>query len=106
MMRLLRILRFVVVYVVDLARANALVAWEVATPSHNMTPGIVAVPVRVRGGRLSLLANLITLTPGTITLDLAEDESVIFVHSLHLRSPDQLRAKVRALEDRVLEVTT
>lgn len=105
-MRLLRILRFVAVYVVDLVRANALVAWEVATPTHHMSPGIVAVPVRVRGARLSLLANLITLTPGTITLDLDEDESVIYVHSLHLVTPEQLRSRVEALEDRVLEVTT
>jgi multicomponent Na+:H+ antiporter subunit E len=40
---------FVVMYVWDLMVANAIVAWEVVTPTHYIRPGIVRVPIRARG---------------------------------------------------------
>jgi len=101
--RALKVTFLVLAFCRDLLVANALVAWEVVTPRHYMRPGIIAVPLRAKTDvEITLLANLITLTPGTLSIDVSDDRSTLFVHGLHITSPDSLRAQVRRLEDRVL----
>ncbi len=103
--RLIRGIRFLGFFLVQLAISNAIVAWEVLTPRHNMRPGIVRVPMRSRTDlEVTLLANLISLTPGTLSLEATEDRSALYVHGLHVVSPDHLRLRVGALENRLLEV--
>jgi len=96
---------FIVRYLWDLVRANAVVAWEIVTPAHGVRPGIVACPTRAQTDlELIVLANLISFTPGTLTLEVADDRSTVWVHALHIGSPDEVRAQVRRLEDRLLWV--
>lgn len=103
--RIGRAFALLVVFIRDLVVANAVVAWEVLTPRHYMRPGIIGVPLRVRSEmEITLLANLISLTPGTLSLELSEDRTILYVHGLHVRSPEHLRATVWRLETRVMEV--
>jgi multicomponent Na+:H+ antiporter subunit E len=100
-----RVLVFLVLYLWDLILANAIVAWEIMTPNHQMSPGIVACPTRSRSDmEVMMLANLISFTPGTLTLEVSEDRSMIYVHALHISTPDGIRERVRRLEDRLLWV--
>ncbi|HVL64017.1 MAG TPA: Na+/H+ antiporter subunit E [Actinomycetota bacterium] len=103
--RILRGLMFLGYYVRELFVANLYVAYEVVTPRHLQKPGIVRVPIRVRTDlQVTLLANAISFTPGTLTLEVADDRSALFVHVLVVESPDEARARIRALEDRLLQV--
>lgn len=103
--RLLKAIPFTFFFLWDLTVANAVVAWEVVTPRHYMRPGIVEVPIRSsRPIEIALLANLISLTPGTLSLEVGEDRAALYVHALHLVSPEDLRVRVRRLEDRLLWV--
>lgn len=96
---------FVVMYVWDLMVANAIVAWEVVTPTHYIRPGIVRVPIRARGAfEVTILANLISFTPGTLTLEVDEEGSALYVHALHITTPDRVREQVARLERRLLWV--
>jgi multicomponent Na+:H+ antiporter subunit E len=101
---LLRLPWFVVRFVVDLLIANVQVARAVLAPDLGVHPGIVAVPTQLRGWRLVILANYITLTPGTISVDVSRDSSVIYVHALDLPSADALRTSVGEIERRIREV--
>ncbi|HVL90660.1 MAG TPA: Na+/H+ antiporter subunit E [Actinomycetota bacterium] len=104
-LRIIRVIRFVGFFLWELIAANAVVAWEVVTPSTFMRPGIIAVPVRCRTEmEVTLLANLISLTPGTLTLEVSEDRSTLYVHGLHVKSPEHLRERVGLLENHLLEV--
>lgn len=86
-----------------LAEANAAVAWEVLTPTNRVNEGIVAIPVRgVSGGITTIVANAISLTPGTLTIDVDDDPCVLYVHVLHLRDPDEVRREVLHLEALVI----
>lgn len=100
-----RLTRFVLYYVANLMLANLLVAWEVVTPRHGITPAVVRVPIRCESDlEVSGLANLVSFTPGTLTLQISEDRAALFVHALHVRSADRTRARIRALEERWLEL--
>lgn len=62
-------------------------AWRVAvlvlTPKMDLQPGIFAYPLTVeRDFEIALLANLITLTPGTLSVDVSEDRSTLYVHCI------------------------
>ena len=67
-------------------------AWRVAvlvvSPSMKLQPGIIAYPLTVkRDFEITLLANLITLTPGTLSVDVSEDETVLYVHCIDCSDP-------------------
>jgi multicomponent Na+:H+ antiporter subunit E len=100
-----RTVAFFLFYLWELVEANAELAWEIVTPPYRMRPGIVRVPTRAESDvELVALANLVSFTPGTLTLEVAADRSAIFVHALFVRSPDDVRAKVQDLERRLLRV--
>lgn len=86
-----------------LVRASAIVAWEIVTPRNRIHQGIVATPLRTRSpGLITTIANMITLTPGTVTLEVQEDPPILYVHVLHLRTIDQVRGDIRRLEELTL----
>lgn len=100
-----RVIGFLVFYLGQLIVANAYVAWEVVSPGRTMRPGVIGVEMVARTPlEITLLANLITLTPGTISLDVDEERWVLYVHGLHVRDPESFRQRIGALEDRLLRV--
>lgn len=77
--------RYFLRFLRDLTVATAEVARQVFWPVERLRPAVVAVHLTTRrAGLLSLVANTITLTPGTMTLEVDEDAGVLFVHCLHL----------------------
>lgn len=109
-MRILRkiglLIRFLGFYLKELVFANLRVAHDALTPTHHMRPGIVAIPLDARTDlEILLLANLISMTPGSLSIDVATDRSVLYVHALYVDDPDAFRSEIKAtLERRVLEL--
>jgi multicomponent Na+:H+ antiporter subunit E len=98
-----RVVSFAVWYVYQFLLANVLVAWEVVTPGSTLAPGIVALRSQCRTRlELVVLASLVTLTPGTLALDLREDPPTLLVHGIHARDPERFRHQLAELERRML----
>ena len=104
--RVLRIPAFVIFFLAELAKANLRVTYDVLTPQHHMVPGIVAIPLDAKSDlEIILLANLITLTPGTLSLDVSDDRTILYVHSMYIDDPDSFRIAIKQkLEKRILEL--
>ena len=90
----------------ELVRANVRLALDIMTPGYHMTPGIIAVPLDARSDtEILLLATLINLTPGSVTLDVSEDRTVMYVHVMYIDSPEAARAAIKeGFERRVLRL--
>jgi len=87
----------------DLVVSALVVAWEIVTPGSRISQGVVRVPLRATApGIVTLIANSISLTPGTLTIEVEQDPPVLYVHVLQLQSIEQARADITALEDRIL----
>ena len=101
-----RFLEFLLYYVWEVVRSNLRVASDVLRRTPRISPGIVAVPLEPMTDRqLFLLTNLITMTPGTLSLDLAQDRRTLFVHTMYARQPDEVRDQIKSdLERRVRNV--
>lgn len=104
--RLKRVIGLALFFFSELIIANARVAYEVLTPRHNMRPGVIAVPLDAEtNAEITLLCNLISLTPGTLSLDVSADRRVLYVHAMYIDDPDEVRRKLKdGFERRLLEV--
>jgi len=93
-------------FVKELIVANLKVAFDIITPKDYMKPGIVAVPLDAETDmEITLLANLITLTPGTLSLDVSNDKKVLYIHTLYLDNTEKFRSEIKeGMEKRLLEV--
>lgn len=101
--RPLALLRLAGFFVWALVRASAVVAWEVVTPRNDINEGIVAIPLRTSSpGLMTYVANVVSLTPGTLTLEVRRDPPTLYIHVLHLRAIEDVRADIHRLEDVVL----
>lgn len=101
--RLVPMARFGLVFLWSLVKASAIVAWEVVTPVNDINEGIVAIPLRTTSpGLMTLIANTISLTPGTLTLETRVTPPTLYVHVLHLRDIEDVRKDIHRLEDIVL----
>jgi multicomponent Na+:H+ antiporter subunit E len=97
--RPLAAVRFFGWFLWKLLEASAIVAWEVATPTNVINEGIVAVPIHGTSRLVTtIVANAITLTPGTLTIDIRTNPTVLYVHVLHLRTIEEVRREVHKLE--------
>jgi multicomponent Na+:H+ antiporter subunit E len=102
--KLPRVLGFIGYYLWELVKSNAIIAYDVLTPTHHMRPGVVAVPLEAMTDlEITVLANLITMTPGTLSLDVSPDRGTLFVHAMYIDDPDTLRREIKEnFESRVL----
>ena len=97
--RLVPMARFGLLFLWSLVKASAVVAWEVVTPRNRINEGIVAIPLRTTSpGLITVIANAVTLTPGTLTLEVRHDPPTLYVHVLHLRAIEDVRADIHHLE--------
>jgi multicomponent Na+:H+ antiporter subunit E len=88
--------RLIVMFHYELIVSSIAVAWDVLTPRQTARPSIVAVPLSVRtDAGILLVTNLISLTPGTLSLDVTEDCSTLYVHAMFSDDPERLRAEIR-----------
>lgn len=85
-----RVISFFFFFLYELIKANIQVAYDVITPKFYMTPGIVSVPLDAQTDiEITLLANIISLTPGTLSLDVSDDRKVLYVHSMYINDKDE-----------------
>lgn len=97
---------FIFFFLYELVKANIQVAYDVITPKFYMTPGIVEVPLDAKSDmEITLLANLISLTPGTLSLDVSSDRKVLFVHSMYLSNKEDFIYSIKnGFERKLLEI--
>lgn len=78
------------------------------TQEAYISPGVLAIPLDARTDvEIALLANLITLTPGSVSLDVSEDRSILYIHAMYIDGGDveaYRRSVKENLERRVLEL--
>ena len=83
-----------------LVQSNLVLAWEIVTPRNRINTGIIAVPMRT-DSELALLvvANVITLTPGTVTIEAVGSPPVVYVNVLHLHDIEEVRQELMRIEE-------
>ena len=90
-------------FVWELVIANLRVALDVVRPRTSIEPAVVAIPLDVTtDAEILLLSALINITPGSVTIDLSDDRKTLYVHVMHMSSPEATRREIKTgFEQRV-----
>ncbi|MFA9397810.1 MAG: Na+/H+ antiporter subunit E [Clostridiaceae bacterium] len=90
--RILTLLIFIPIYLVELFKSNLDVALRALSKEVRVNPGIVKVETDLKSDYgLAMLSNCITLTPGTITMEIAEDKNekcYLYIHWIDVKTRD------------------
>ena len=90
-------------FLYELTVSSLQVAWDVITPGQRSRPAIVAVPLDIEDPlQITVLANLISLTPGTLSLDVSPDGRTLYVHDMFVDDPDETRGNIKAGFERLV----
>lgn len=104
--RLPKVFSFVCYFLYLMIKANVQVAYDVITPKYFFRPGVVRYPLSARSDfEINVLSTLISLTPGTLILDVSEDKKALYIHAMYLKSPELfVRQLKEGMEKRLLEI--
>jgi multicomponent Na+:H+ antiporter subunit E len=96
---------YVAVFLKELITANVDVAYRVLAPGMPIKPDVVVVPLRVQtDAAITTIANSITLTPGTLTMDYDEETNALYVHGITGRNRQAVLDPIRTWEDYALVI--
>ncbi len=89
-------LELLLYFIKELIKANIQVAKAVFVSNNKLNPAIIEIPLVLKSDMgITLLANMITLTPGTLSLDVSKDRKKLYVHVL---STDNYQATIEEIQ--------
>ncbi len=96
-----------IIFIRELILSNIDIVKIVYKRKPDVEPGIFALPIDVKKNwEITLLANLITLTPGTLSIAISDDQTQIFIHAMHI---DDIQESINDIkntfEKAIMEVT-
>lgn len=104
--RVPKIILFGFYFLYQLLKANIQVAFDVITPRYFFKPGLVRYPMTAETDfEINLLSMMISLTPGTLIVDVSDDKKAIYIHVMYLTDPETFVEETKTgLERRLLEI--
>lgn len=102
----IQLVGFALFFAKELIVSSLRVALDVVKPLPYMRPGVIGIPLDAETDlEITMLANVISLTPGTLSLDVSEDRKTLYIHAMYVVNPDDLRKEIKdGLERRLLEL--
>lgn len=94
--RMFRVIRLINFFIYELIMSSVKVAWDVITPTDHSNPAVIEMPLDVESEmEIFLVANLISLTPGTLTLDVDAKRNCLIIHAMFADDVDALIAELK-----------
>ncbi|MBB6454354.1 multicomponent Na+:H+ antiporter subunit E [Salirhabdus euzebyi] len=107
MKRVIKVVRLFLLFIKELILSNLSIVKLVYKPKLDIHPGIFALPTELKSNwEITLLANLITLTPGTLSVVVSDDHNYIYIHAMN--APDiekEIKSIKETFERAIMEVT-
>ncbi|MCT2345410.1 Na+/H+ antiporter subunit E [Niallia taxi] len=106
LLRIVAVLKLTYIFIRELISSNIAVVKTVLKPKLDMQPGIFAYPtILEKNWEITLLANLITLTPGTLVIEVSSDNKILYVHALDINDAQESIDSIKdTFEKAILEV--
>ncbi|MFZ3576465.1 Na+/H+ antiporter subunit E [Virgibacillus sp. DJP39] len=105
--RFFKTIQLVLLFIKELISANLDIIKLVYKRKPEFEPAIFAMPTQLKSNwEITLLANLITLTPGTLTVAISEDNTHLYIHAMDIDDIDEAIAEIKnTFEKAIMEVT-
>ncbi|NYE04559.1 multicomponent Na+:H+ antiporter subunit E [Bacillus niacini] len=106
--RLWSFIKLIFIFIKELILSNIAIVKIVLKPKLDMRPAIFAMDtVLTKDWQITLLSSLITLTPGTLVIDVSEDNKTLFIHAMNIGEiEDEINSIKNSFEKAILEVSS
>ncbi|MGO4887272.1 Na+/H+ antiporter subunit E [Anaerobacillus sp. MEB173] len=103
----LAIIKLVMIFFKELILSNVTVIKQILDPKLNIKPGVFAYPTELKSDwEITTLACLITLTPGTVTVDVSMDNKVLYIHAMDIPHKQEVVRQIKeTFEKAIMEVS-
>ena len=100
-------IKLLLLFIKELIVSSAAVLIHIVRPKLAMRPGIFALHTELKSNaEVTLLSCLICLTPGTLTLDVDQDGSILYIHAMDIEDAELLSKQIKdTFEKAIMEVT-
>ncbi|MFS0780344.1 Na+/H+ antiporter subunit E [Bacillus sp. 1P06AnD] len=107
LVRIWAVVKLIFIFFKELILSNIAVLKVILRPKLDMNPGIFALKTELKSDwEITLLANLITLTPGTLVVDVSDDNSTLYVHAMDIQDvQDEIDGIKNTFEKAIMEVS-
>jgi multicomponent Na+:H+ antiporter subunit E len=107
LLRVTAVINLLFLFLKELILANISVLKTILRPKLDFQPGIFALPTDLKTDwEITLLANLITLTPGTLVMDVSYDNKILYIHAIDIPDVDQAIDEIKnSFEKAIMEVS-
>lgn len=94
--RVPRILRFLLHLGGEVIKSNYQVTRTIFKPNLDVSPGIVKYPMESKTDlEITMLTYIISLTPGTLVIDVSDDKKVMYIHGMYIEDKDAFIQYIR-----------
>lgn len=100
------IVTFILFYLSKLVEANLYIAYDILTPRLRIKPGFIKVPLTLKSNfGLLLFSNLLSMTPGSLSIDITDDKKTILVHVLYETTQDDMLKEFNVIQNKIKRIT-
>ncbi|MFD1850204.1 Na+/H+ antiporter subunit E [Oceanobacillus bengalensis] len=105
--RVISIIKLVLLFIKELVLSNIAMIKYIYSPKQIAEPGVFALPLDVKSDwEITLLTSLISLTPGTLSVALSDDNSKLFIHAMNIDDVNESIYDIKnSFEKAIMEVT-
>ncbi|HLU22106.1 Na+/H+ antiporter subunit E [Lederbergia graminis] len=105
--RILAIIKLLLIFIRELIYSNLAVLRNILSPKLTIQPGIFALDTKLTAEwEITLLANLITLTPGTLVINVSNDKKTLYIHAMDIKDVEDTVKSIRnTFEKTIMEVS-
>lgn len=104
LLRAYRVVRLILFFLYDLVVSSIRVTFDVLTPDHKSKPAILEMPLDVKSDlEILLVTNLISLTPGTLSIDVTPDRKTLIIHAMFAHDPERLIKNLKTGIERLVK---
>ncbi|HUI33802.1 MAG: Na+/H+ antiporter subunit E [Dysgonamonadaceae bacterium] len=100
------IVAFLLFYLYKLVEANLIIAHDILTPNLRINPGFIKVPLTLNSNfGMLLFSNLVSMTPGSLSIDITDDKKTMLVHVLYQTTEDEMLKEFEDMQDKIKRIT-
>lgn len=105
--RVMKIIKLILIFTHELLMSSVSVIKTVMQPKLNITPGIFTYKTELKGDyQVTVLALLLTLTPGSVVMEVSEEGDLFYIHAMDLEeAKESIVRSIGKFEQAILEVT-
>ncbi len=96
------IVEFIVIYIVKLVQSNMYIAYDILTPEMRTKPDFIYVPITIKSDfGLLLFSNLVSMTPGSLTIDIDKEKTFIEIHVLYNQNKENVLKEIETIQNKI-----